>query len=322
MNRELSKLNDLKNKFEKPSQTFKVDTDKPRSITGKEGTRIFINPNDLITESGKPVGPDIEVELKELTKQSELLLSNAQTVSDGELLISGGAYYIQMTSSGETLKLKEGKTLKVQFPNISKREMKLYYGERNQLGLMNWKETNIKFVPSKQLERPKLKDTVIIKKQQKSDIDAILDYVDSGYNPTPEEKKKNIDLRKNIEIATKVYEEIGLDKMEWINCDIELSPENATNLYVNFYPEDSVKYSNVYLVFKDINSVIQSYYFSEDPPIFKNLPTGYNAKLIAYTVRGSKVFGFSQDIKISKDQKITVKLKELNEREFKTLLSK
>ena len=36
----------------------------------------------------------------------------------------------------------------------------------------------------------------------------------------------------------------------------------------------------------------------------------------------SKVFGFSQDIKITKNQKITVKLNEINEREFKTLLSK
>jgi hypothetical protein len=62
---EITKLNDILKKHEEPSQVFKVTVDKPSVLTGRKGTKISINPNDLTTESGKPLGQTIEVELKE-----------------------------------------------------------------------------------------------------------------------------------------------------------------------------------------------------------------------------------------------------------------
>ncbi len=120
---DLAKLSEALKKYEEPSQIIRTSVDKPCVVTGRKGTKISINPNDLITESGKPFGQTIEVEIKELTNQGELLRTNAQTVSDGKLLVSGGAYFIGMTSNGEQLKLKEGKTLNVQFAKLSDKEI-------------------------------------------------------------------------------------------------------------------------------------------------------------------------------------------------------
>jgi hypothetical protein len=69
---DISKLNDVLKKYEEPSQIFKVAANKPTVVTGQKGTKISINPTDLITESGNPLGQIIEVELKELTDQGQL----------------------------------------------------------------------------------------------------------------------------------------------------------------------------------------------------------------------------------------------------------
>jgi len=322
---DIGRLNDVLKKYEVPSQIFKITSEKPSVVTGRKGTKISINPNDLITESGKPLGQNIEVEVKELTNQGQLLSSNAQTVSDGKLLISGGAYFIGMTSNGEQLKLKEGKNLSVQFPKLSDKEMALFYGQRNDLGQMNW----LKATETFKTTRPPVntQPTTDSAKnssdypERKSDIEAIMDYVDSGYNPTPEEKERNIQQGKNYIVSQKVYDEIGISKLGWINCDRFWEVENTTELYASFNSQDSIKNANVYLVFKNINSVIQAYYYSDKSPQFENMPIGYKARLIAYTVKDEKVFAYSTDLTITKGQKLTLNLKEINDKDFKKLIS-
>ncbi|MEO6721507.1 MAG: hypothetical protein ABIN67_14155 [Ferruginibacter sp.] len=317
---DIAKLNDALKKYEEPSQLIKVSADKPSVVTGRKGTKISINPNDLVTESGKPLGQNIEVELKELTNQRQLLRTNAQTVSDGKLLVSGGAYFIGMTSNGEQLKLKEGKTLSVQFPKLSDKEMALFYGQRNDLEQINWQKATETFKTTQPPANTQ-PATDAIKTKRKSDIEAIMDYVDSGYNPTPEEKERNIQQRKNYIVSQKVYDEIGIAKLGWINCDRFLEVEDKTDLYASFNPQDSIKNANVYLVFKDINSVIQAYYYSDKSPQFGNMPVGYKARLIAYTVKDEKVFAYSTDLTITKGQNLTLNLKEISDKDFKKLIS-
>jgi hypothetical protein len=319
---DIAKLNDALKKYEEPSQIIKVSADKPSVVTGRKGTKILINPNDLVTESGKPLGHTIEVELKELTNQGQLMRTNAQTISDGKLLVSGGAYYIGMTSNGEQLKLKDSKKLSVQFPKISDKEMALFYGQRNDLGQINWQKADENFKTTPQQTRPAKDSIVIIKKKSKSDIEAIMDYVDSGDTTTTQEERETMVKRqKEYKISQKVYDEIGIAKLGWINCDRFLDVENKTELYASFNPQDSIKNANVYLVFKDINSVIQAYYYSDKSPQFENMPVGYRARLIAYTVKDEKVFAYSTDLTITKGQKLTLNLKEINDKDFKKLIS-
>lgn len=318
---DIAKLNDALKKFEEPSQIIKVSTDKPSVVTGRKGTKITINPNDLVTESGKPLGQTIEVELKELTNQGQLLRTNAQTVSDGKLLVSGGAYFIGMTSSGEQLKLKDGKNLNVQFPKLSDKEMALFYGQRNDLGQINWQKATETFKTTQPPAntRPTV-DT--IKTKRKSDIESILDYVDgTDTTTTPEGREKYAKWQREVKIAQKLYDEIGISKMGWINCDRFLEVENITELYVDFNSKDSIKSANIYLVFKDINSVIQGHFYSDKSPQFDNLPIGYKTRLIAYTIKNEKVFAYSNDLTVTKGQKLTLNLKEISDKDFKKLIS-
>lgn len=314
----VEKLNDVLKKHETPSQMFKIAADKPSIVKGKKGTKIQVNPEDFITESGKPLGKNIKVELKELLNQNQLLTSNAQTVSDGKLLISGGAYFIGMTSNGEKLKLKDGKTLSVNFPKITDKKMTVFYGQKDDLGQMNWQGTSQAF-KSSQKPTTESNGSYKIVVTRASDFDALTEYLDSGYVETPQQKQENLKREKDKVVDQKVYDEIGINKLGYINCDRFLDEQNLTNLYATFNPSDSIINANIYLVFKSINSVMHCY--SSKNPKFQNIPVGYKARLIAYTVKNEKVFAYYSDLTITDGQQLALDLKEINEKDFKKLIN-
>lgn len=123
-------------------QYFNVAPDSLIVITGKKGTKITFNPEDLVSILYPNINDTLQVELIELVSKQDLLLANAQTKSEDKWLISGGAYKIDILHKGEPLSLKENKSIKVQFPLITdENDMQLFYGERNRDGNMNWNKT-------------------------------------------------------------------------------------------------------------------------------------------------------------------------------------
>ncbi|HEX2898729.1 MAG TPA: hypothetical protein VHS96_03315, partial [Bacteroidia bacterium] len=78
--------------FTPATQTFEVSNKKPSTVTGKAGTKIHVEPKNLMLPNGEPIQGKIKVHLVECTRTSELLGAGLQTVSDGKLLESGGSY--------------------------------------------------------------------------------------------------------------------------------------------------------------------------------------------------------------------------------------
>lgn len=312
---ELAKVNSAYQQYEEPSQIFTVSSDKATQVNGKQGTIISINPADLMTENGQPLGKSIEIELKELTNQKQLLRANAQTTSNGQLLVSGGAYYINITSDGQQLKLKDGKTLSVEFPKLSNAEMFLFYGQRDSLGQLNWQQAEQKFESrSRQIiTRPTAADTSI------SELDAILKYIESESKKplTPEEKKQLEEQKKNNLLAEKVYKAIQLNQFGWINCDRFYDIQDKTDLLFTFNDKDSMISANIYLVFKDINSVMQTCYFSfgdrEFNSGFQNIPIGAKTQLIAFSIKNGKTYTYKSDLTIKANETIHLTLKETDQ---------
>ncbi len=310
---EIGIVNDFIKQYEEPSQIFKVKTDKPTQIKGKQGTIISINPTDLVTENGQPVGKNIEVELKELTNQDQLLRTNAQTTSNGELLVSGGAYFINMTSDGQQLKLKDGKSLSVEFPKITTNEMSLFYGQRDTLGQLNWlqAEQNFESKPKEKVKNVAQNDTIPM-----SEMDALLGFIEHESNRplTPEEKKEIEEQKKNSALADKVYKAVELKQFGWINCDRFYDIPNKTNLQFAFSDKDSIVSAIVYLVFKDINSVMQSGYFAfrdkEYNLGFQNIPIGARTQLIAFSIKNGKTYAYKSDLTIKSNETVQLTLSE------------
>jgi hypothetical protein len=325
-------LNDKLKKLETPSQIIKTKSKTPSIVKGKKGTTIYVNPDDLETVDGGQIAETIEIELKELTNQKEFLSSNTQTISNGRLLVSGGAYYINMTSNGQQLKLKSGKNLKVELPKISNPEMGLFYGQRDSLGKINWQEAQEKFL-SKKIASPDNQNVSdqargdVVETSDKSDIDAIIDYineVDTASNKmAPQQKEK---IRKEYKLVEKVYEAINIKSLGWINCDRFWEIKNKTDLRIEIEPSDSAKCTNVYLVFKDISSILQTYCFDDKRYSsnngFQDIPLGMKTRLIAYAIKNEKVYSYSTDYTIKAKDIIKIDLKETSEADFKKLIGK
>lgn len=251
---EIEKLNSEQKKYEVKSQFFKVSSKNQNKIKSKLGTIIYINPNDLENIDVTKIGENIEVKLKELINQKQLLRSNAQTISDGKLLVSGGAYFLNMKSNGKQLKIKNGKNLKVDFLKLSNKEMFLFYGKKDSLGIMNWQNTNSKFRNS---EINKAKKTEVLQSitnslpvRYEEVIDDIIAYTDKPL--TKEEKKINQEINKNIKLDKEIYNTMKLNNFGWINCDRFYELENTTKIEYEFAEKENLIFSNIYLVFRDI----------------------------------------------------------------------
>jgi hypothetical protein len=324
--KETQKLNEVLKKYEVPSQKFKVLATKSIIIKGKDGTTIFINPDDLEMENKNPLGTNIEVELKELLNQEQLLKNNAQTVSEGKLLVSGGAYFINVTSDGQQLKLKEGKTLSVGFPKISDNEMSLFYGQRDSLGKIDWQKSEMKFVNNVEAAKAKFGNPAPNPTQPTMPVNSVQSILADSFaeekeHLSSEEIKKIDEINdKNSIIALQVYETIKLKQLGWINCDRFLEITNKTNLQFEFNSKDSIVVANVYLIFKDINSVMESSYFSFKGKTFNSsfdgIPVDSKVKLIAFSEKNGKLFSHSSELTITQNQKFKFVLREIKEKEF------
>jgi hypothetical protein len=305
----IKEINDNLAIYEEPSQTFKIIGGKPTKVIGKFGTIISINPKDLVREDGKSLNNNIELELKEMINQEQLLRTNAQTLSNGQLLVSGGAYYINLTSNGHQLKLKDGKNLSVEFPKITNDEMTLFFGKRDSLGQINWQqsEKNIKLKPKRKVK--------FVSKEEK--LPMTINGVVFGYvKPTKQQRKEIDEQMKNLENEKLVYEAIQINKLGWINCDRFATIKNKTKMTCIFNPKDRIEIAKLYLVFKEINSVMSSNYFlidnNEHPPCFDNIPVGENVKLIAFYFKKGKTYSFNSDFTIAMTDTVNINFKESN----------
>jgi hypothetical protein len=154
------------------TQHFTADENKQTIVTGKQGLKVYVNPTVLETTDGKKVQGKIDIELVELTNSEALFKSNAATISNGRLLVSGGSYFIGMYCNGQRLVVKPNQQLQIQVPKFKKGSMELFYGDRNVDGNMNWERANIplqsnntiNFVQQYAAYNPPFPDTVTAKK--------------------------------------------------------------------------------------------------------------------------------------------------------------
>lgn len=309
---------------EKP-QRLTAPSNKKTAITGAKGTIIHVDPNQLETIDNSPLGDNIEIELLEMTDNSSMVLNNAQTVSNGQILMTGGAYYLNMTSDGKQLKMKQGKGLAVEFPKLTKDEMGLFLGERDSLGQINWISTNEKFEPknitnAEKPEKPIKNEEVVIefrdiefsgylvdsvtapKKVNKEDVS------EKEYQEYLKKLQKYKELKKEIEYQRQTYQAVELMNFGWINCDRfynDPSPKTDIQLIVN---NDSLQGARFFAVFKDIRSVMSEYYYKgrKETVSFRNIPEEKELTIIALSVKDKTPYIFEKIINTNTDKKVQI----------------
>lgn len=128
--------------LEKPSERFSVPATKDTTIVCAEGTTVKVKAGSFVSaRTGEPVTGDVEIEVKEFYRTSDIMRANLTTTSGGRMLETGGMLYIGASHDGEECRLKESSPIELGFPYEAAREpgMQLFTGE--------WGENGVEWEP-------------------------------------------------------------------------------------------------------------------------------------------------------------------------------
>jgi len=123
-----------------PSQEFTINGNMAEIVEGNEGIRIVTQPGSFIDKEGNELTGEVKLELAEGLKLEDMILSNlTTTTTDGKSLQSGGMFYINASSEGETVFINPAKPIYMEVPTDKKVPgMQLYTGVRDEKGNMTW----------------------------------------------------------------------------------------------------------------------------------------------------------------------------------------
>ncbi|MFT3682910.1 MAG: hypothetical protein QM791_21810 [Ferruginibacter sp.] len=336
--------------LESPAQQFTVASNKVSSIIAKKGLIVTIDPAALETEDGAAAGDRIDVEVKEMTNQEELFKNDAPTVSDGRLLVSGGAYYIGMQSNGNKLRLKANRTLKLDIPRIADKEMELFYGQRDSTGNLNWKAAGEKLAakPATFLNEPayaanntteKYENLINKGEDSLSDIERLALFVNekggriskrefdsfAKYKPGNSDKadfktriveisdKKEKNKKTRLQLA--YYNPVEISNLGWINCDRFYNLPVKTLLQCE---PDSLLTTNsvaVYIIYKNYNAM-QKEYLRYNGQLFSgendDYPAGQPVKIIAVANINGDFYSARHDYILGNSKKVKFKFSKVS----------
>ncbi len=293
-----------------PPQQLTTVSDRPTTVKGAKGTLIHIDPDNLETTDGTPMGDTITATLIDLTTPSDLMLYQAPTVSDGLLLVSGGAYFLNLTTDGTPLQLKTNRALAVEFPRYSRQKMDLFTGQRDSMGQLNWTPTSQKFQP-KNLIKPQ-QPAPQTNNTRRDDIEDILSYINPEAPKLTEAQKKAYETQiQQYYMARKTYQAVELSQLGWINCDRfynNPAPKTTLHLLVN---NDSITSARAYAIFKDFNGMMTTHYSRAYPDTmsFEGLPVGQSLQVVALSAKGKTALMFEQEIQLQPYQMIKLDFK-------------
>ncbi len=127
-------------KLRSAPQSFHLDTKKDTVIKGESGVKIRIAANVFVDAAGKPI-ENVDVELIEATNIESFIANDLMTVSGDSILESGGMFYINATSNGKPVSLKNNEALTLSVPSSGIiGNMNVFYGKYNDNGNLDWQK--------------------------------------------------------------------------------------------------------------------------------------------------------------------------------------
>lgn len=99
-------------------QSFTVNTTYIQTFYTTKGAIIHIYPNAFVTQSGQAVTGNVKFEITEVYTKKDMILTNAPTISIGELIESGGEVYLKATQNNQELKLSGNDKVNIELPTF------------------------------------------------------------------------------------------------------------------------------------------------------------------------------------------------------------
>lgn len=126
------------------------------------------------------------------------------------------------------------------------------------------------------------------------------------------------------QFSNSVMKNPGLKKFGWINCDRFYDDTSIKKDFIVTlkYPGEAATFANVFMVFKNINSLVNGYYHSNLEYSFKNIPGQEEVALVAFTkVNGKIIAGKTPYFKLSNLKNYELKIQEIEPGQLDPLIN-
>ena len=273
VNREIKTTQTLENPLADLSnvetQVFNLGLVTDSLLKGKDGTLIYFERDRFEVDATTP----LTLKLEEYYQFKYLVTHQLSTETvDGKLLSSSGVIYLEVTDGTQEISLKENATLPVTFPDHRIHSNDIYYGARNEEGIMKWEKDSSLVdttVLNYQYSRIYGVDQYMSIKVPRDSLDyylqlnesyAVDDLVDEINTNSTSNYQPIIDPAK-----------INLQQLDWINVDRVVAPDGFKDVLLA--NEKLADYFTVYVLYEDLNSfVTYPYYEAKDEIRLAQLP--------------------------------------------------
>ncbi|GAB1308651.1 hypothetical protein KH5_13340 [Urechidicola sp. KH5] len=127
-------LDDLVQELKPANQLFTIDPTNAQTVTGEDGTIISIAANAFTDNSSNLITTPITVKLREQLTIEDMLLANAQTSSNNQLLVTGGSFNLTFEDENGGSVNADPWSLQAEFPVATditgfENDMRYFVGE-------------------------------------------------------------------------------------------------------------------------------------------------------------------------------------------------
>lgn len=136
------------------TNTITLNAQRDTTFSLQKGTQMYVPSGAFEWADGSKVLGEITLYVDELYELNDLIALDLPTISDGQLLESGGVINIQGYKDGKELEL--AKSVKVKVPvalHMMKDDMRLWHGERGVDGAFNWNKGEAVKIPSSKAKK-------------------------------------------------------------------------------------------------------------------------------------------------------------------------
>jgi hypothetical protein len=307
--------------FSDQSQFFTITNDIGDTLATKNGTRIIIEPNTFVFNDGQDTEEPIQIEVKDVFDKSEMILNGLGTVSDRRLLESFGMVYLRATSDGRELKIRDKGSITISIPNPREGYYgELFYGAEVDRSL-NWEYAG-EIPDTTVIEETimPLSDTkASVKRTTYKFINGLKEFVsDTVFTIKYQCCQDSVVGMEEAIYIPRAYE-FEVTNLGWINCDRFIEISDKVDLEIEL---KSFSQPIGYIVFSDINSVMEILFDEKGKATPKSLPKGFTSDLIVIDKIKDNFMWTKQNLKIGTENKLTLETRKITADELKGELKK
>ena len=119
--------------------SFEVSTNAATILT-TNGVQCTFPPLCCVTSAGLPVTGKVYVEVRLVKTKGEMIMLNKPTISNGNVLVSGGELFISLSKNGQALQLAPNAKIYLRYTDFpTNQQMKLFLGDESNPAQFNWK---------------------------------------------------------------------------------------------------------------------------------------------------------------------------------------